>query len=163
MERYFIFMLLICSITTQAALTVVADLGGEATAPYFQGINAIDRKLPLPADIHSVDENHFLPVISEKLTPGTLANRKHSLPGMIPIFLVGNDPLSKRWLKERLPMLQTLNATGLIVNVSDSSGLAALRNIADNISLYPTSGDDLASRLNITHYPVLITATGLEQ
>lgn len=61
---------------------------------------------------------------------------------------------SKRWLKERLPMLQTLNATGLIVNVSDSSGLAALRNIADNISLYPTSGD-LASRLNITHYPVL--------
>ncbi|MGV7960405.1 integrating conjugative element protein [Photorhabdus tasmaniensis] len=163
MKRYFAFVLLICSVYAQAALTVVADLGGETTAPYFEGINAIDRTLPLPADIHSVDENHFLPVISEKLTPGTLANRKHSLPGMTPIFLVGNDRLSQRWLKERLPLLQTLNATGLVVNVSDSSELATLRKIADNLSLYPTSGDDLASRLDIAHYPVLITGTGLEQ
>nr|MBF3175129.1 DUF2859 domain-containing protein [Pseudomonas aeruginosa] len=30
-------------------------------------------------------------------------------------------------------------------------------------TLAPASGDDLAQRLGLRHYPVLITATGIEQ
>ena len=38
----------------------------------------------------------------------------------------------------------------------------ALRRLAPGLMLSPISGDDLAQRLGIRHYPVLITATGIE-
>ena len=34
---------------------------------------------------------------------------------------------------------------------------------ADSATLSPASGDDLAQRLGLRHYPVLITSTGVEQ
>jgi len=31
------------------------------------------------------------------------------------------------------------------------------------VNIWPVSGDDIAERLELQHYPVLITPTGLEQ
>ena len=38
-----------------------------------------------------------------------------------------------------------------------------LRRLAPGLTLSPASGDDLAQRLGLRHYPVLITSTGVEQ
>lgn len=52
---------------------------------------------------------------------------------------------------------------GLIVNVSSAESLARLRALVPELPLSPVAGDDLAERLGLRHYPVLITPTGLEQ
>ena len=52
---------------------------------------------------------------------------------------------------------------GLVVNVESMAALTALRRLAPGLTLAPASGDDLAHRLGLRHYPVLITATGVEQ
>jgi len=51
--------------------------------------------------------------------------------------------------------------------VATPEALAALRRLAPGLMLSPASGDEasgdeLAQRLGLKHYPVLITATGIE-
>jgi integrating conjugative element protein (TIGR03765 family) len=108
-------------------------------------------------------EADMLPVQTMVLSPGTVASRKQVTPGMPALFLIGDDPLSQAWLKRRLPALQQLKAVGLVVQVKSASDLERLRGLASGLSLYPASSNDLAQRLKLTHYPVLITATAIEQ
>lgn len=104
----------------------------------------------------------MLPVRSARLSPGDEPRRVIRAPGLTPLFLVGDDDRSRAWLKQRRAELQALRAVGLVVNVATPEALAALRRLAPDLMLSPASGDDLAHRLGIKHYPVLITATGIE-
>jgi integrating conjugative element protein (TIGR03765 family) len=115
----------------------------------------------LPTSPYS--EADMLPVRTASLSPGTVASRRQTTPNMPALFLIGDDPLSQAWLKRRLPVLQQLKAVGLVVQVKSVSDLERLRALAPGVSLYPASADDLAQRLNLSHYPVLITATAIEQ
>ena len=67
------------------------------------------------------------------------------------------------WLQQRQEALHDLRAVGLVVNVDSAAALAELRRLAAGLILSPASGDDLAHRLGLRHYPVLITPTGVEQ
>ena len=107
-------------------------------------------------------EAAMLPVRSMRLTPGDEPRRVIRAPGLTPLFLVGDDDRSRDWLQQRGKDLQALRAVGLVVNVATPEALAALRRLAPGLVLLPVSGDDLAQRLGIKHYPVLITATGIE-
>jgi integrating conjugative element protein (TIGR03765 family) len=101
-------------------------------------------------------------VRSARLTPGDELRRVIRAPSLTPLFLVGDDDRSRAWLKQRRVELQAQRAVGLVVNVATPEALAALRRLAPGLVLSPASGDDLAHRLGIKHYPVLITATGIE-
>ena len=105
----------------------------------------------------------LLPIRSPSLRPGPVENRPVNLPGITALFLIGDDPRSHTWLKQRLPDLQRLGAAGLVVNVESAATLQALRDSAPGLSLTPVPGDDLAQRLGLRGYPVLITATAIEQ
>lgn len=160
---------LFCPLTAFAALTVVADLGGESTASYFEGINAAPNKFT-PAQVlrpavppASVSISAMLPVVTSRLTPGPVNARPLTLTGMVPLFIVGDDPLSRQWLRQRAPELNALGAAGLVVNVADVSALLALQALVPELTLSPVQGDDLARRLQLTHYPVLVTGSGLAQ
>ncbi|WP_431521391.1 PFL_4695 family integrating conjugative element protein [Blastomonas fulva] len=59
--------------------------------------------------------------------------------------------------------MRELGAVGLVVNVESMAALVELRHLAPGLTLAPASGDDLAQRLDLRHYPVLITSTGIEQ
>ncbi|WP_338524000.1 integrating conjugative element protein [Pseudomonas batumici] len=109
------------------------------------------------------NEADFLPIRSPSLRPGPVEPRAINLPGITALFLIGDDPRSHAWLQQRLPDLQRLGAVGLVVNVESMAALQALRNRAPGLSLNPVPGDDLAARLALTRYPVLITATAIEQ
>ncbi len=84
-------------------------------------------------------------------------------PGLPPFFLVGDDARSRAWLQQRAGALRQLSAAGLVVNVESPQALQELRALAPGLVLSPASGDDLARRLGLRHYPALLTATGIEQ
>ena len=108
-------------------------------------------------------EADMLPVHSTTLTPGQVQARFHSTPELPAIFLIGDDARSRNWLKKRLQVLQRLRAVGLVVHVDSIAGLEHLRSLATGLTLAPVAADDLAERLGVKHYPVLITATAIEQ
>ncbi|WP_047686193.1 integrating conjugative element protein, partial [Xenorhabdus sp. NBAII XenSa04] len=108
-------------------------------------------------------EAAMLPVNTPELTPGKVVNRSLQLPGMGALFLIGDDADSRRWLSQNTTRLKTLHAVGLVVNVSEMAGLQSLRALAPDVLLSPASGSELARRLQLRHYPVLITETALSQ
>lgn len=110
-----------------------------------------------------LDEDWMLPVRSSLLRPGAVAPRALDMPGLPPFFLVGGDPRSLSWLRENSARLRTMGAVGLAVEVADAAALERIREAAPGLSILPVNGDDIAARLQIHHYPVLITATGLRQ
>lgn len=163
-----IFMLITLglSFNVLAENIVIADYGGESTVRFYESLqpehdqNAPHYPNALPS---SVSEFDMLPVVSHKLTPGKVENKAFDLAGIQPIFLIGTDNLSRYWITDNYQKLMQLNATGLVVNVDTQQELIALRNIAPELRLLPVSGDDLAERIPLSHYPALITETGVSQ
>lgn len=177
-------LLLVLSLTARSAepeptgtvprpLIVVEDLGGVSALPYYRALNlqplprmetAPTEVLPIPKiPGTSFSESDMLPVRSEKLTPGDVEPRVIRAPGLSPFFLVGDDLRSRAWLQAQIDSLRELRAVGFVVNVNSADALSSLRQLALGLTLAPASGDDLAERLELHHYPVLITATGIEQ
>lgn len=117
---------------------------------------------PAHADARYSEED-FLPVESKALSPGAVQSRRLEAAGLPAFFLVGDDSLSRAWLKRNTLRLTKLNAVGLVVNVRSTSALENLRQLAPQLTLSPVAADDLAHRLNLDHYPVLITADSVEQ
>ncbi|MFI7836135.1 integrating conjugative element protein [Pseudomonas asiatica] len=107
--------------------------------------------------------NWVLPVRSARLSPGIVPPRALSLPSMTPLFLVGQDAASLEWLSRHAQALQDLGANGLAVEVDDARALRRIHMAAPRLNIWPVSGDDIAERLELDHYPLLITPTGLQQ
>ena len=157
--------------TAQAKLTVIADHGGEPARPYYAPIATahVDEKHAYSARAEAqthgpITEADLLPVTSDRLTPGHVTARSLDLPGrMTPFFIIGADKLSVNWLKQRGKRLRELHAVGLVVNVKTGTQLKQLRRVGDGLVLRPVAGDDIAKRLSLSHYPVLITPTGVQQ
>ncbi|WP_413817601.1 integrating conjugative element protein [Pseudomonas sp. MUP55] len=84
-------------------------------------------------------------------------------PGLQPLFLVGDDEKSRKWLSQRRDQLQQLQAVGLVVNVASAERFAEIQRWAGNLQLVPAPSNDLAQRLGVQHYPLLITATTIQQ
>ncbi|MGF6513074.1 integrating conjugative element protein (TIGR03765 family) [Pseudomonas sp. BT76 TE3572] len=108
-------------------------------------------------------EEDMLPVRSTSLSPGIVERRVLNATGLPSFFLIGEDARSRNWLRQRLPALMKLKAVGLVVNVESKAALDSLRQAAAGLTLTPVSVDDLAQRLNLHHYPVLITSSSVEQ
>lgn len=105
----------------------------------------------------------MLPVRSSQLSPGPITPRTLNMPGLHPFFLVGGDPQSLTWLRQRAAGLRNMGAAGLAVEVADTQSLTRIRAAAPGLTILPVSGNEIALRLQIEHYPVLISATALEQ
>jgi integrating conjugative element protein (TIGR03765 family) len=105
------------------------------------------------------------PFRSAGLEPGPVAARAGRFPALAgrPLFLVGSDPRSRAWLARHGVRLQGLGAAGLLVQADTPEDLAAVAALAPGVPLAPVDAGDLARRLSIGHYPVLISAGGIEQ
>jgi len=163
------YCILLVAPFAQPELTVARDQPSDLTRPHFQVSrppinNKTQPDRAMHADLSTfADEAWILPVRSSHLSPGQITPRSLSMPGLQPFFLVGDDPQSLAWLRHRAAELEEMGAAGLAVEVADAETLARIRAAAPGITILPVNGNDIATRLQIEHYPVLITATSLEQ
>ena len=142
------FLSLVCLgavVQAQAELKVIGDFGGESAVRFYEALQPDESMVQAyPNSVPStLTEADILPVISHRMTPGQIQPVRMNLPGMLPIFLIGT--------------------MGLVVSVKTTNELSELRQLAPDLTLMPTPGDDLASRLNLAHYPALLTSEGLSQ
>ncbi|MEB2647758.1 integrating conjugative element protein [Pseudomonas canadensis] len=163
------YFILLLAPFAQPERTVAGDQPSDFTRLHFQVTwppinNKIQPSRAMHADLSTfADEAWILPVRSSHLSPGQITSRALNMPGLRPFFLVGGDPQSLAWLRQRATELQEIGAAGLAVEVTDTEALARIRAAAPDITILPVNGNDIATRLQIEHYPVLITATSLEQ
>ena len=160
-------LLTLCLITPLVAnansLIVVEDRGGVSALPYYQDlVPEPNDESPSMADMGVRGVGSF-PVKSDLLTPGEESGRVINAPGLQPLFVIGDDEQSRIWLSQRRELLQQLNAVGLVVNVASVDRFAEVQRWAGNLQLAPAPSNDLAQRLGIKHYPLLITATAIQQ
>ncbi|ENG5922086.1 integrating conjugative element protein [Serratia marcescens] len=166
--NFLLFGLSLVTTTALANLNVIADVGGEDASPYFEGINrqegAQSSPVVPPAPASSADlEAAVLPVATPELTPGDVADRPLQLLGIGALFIVGDDEASRGWLQANAEGLKSRHAAGLVVNVSNLLALQSLQALVPDVPMAPASGSELARRLQLSNYPVLITDTGLSQ
>ncbi|WLG48595.1 integrating conjugative element protein [Pseudomonas sp. FP1742] len=163
------FCILLLAPFAQPELTVAGDPPSDFTRHHFQVARSpINNKIQPDRAVHAdlstfAGEAWILPIRSSLLSPGQITSRALNMPGLRPFFLVGEDPHSLAWLRQRADKLQEMGAAGLAVEVADTEALGRIRAAAPGITILPVNGNDIATRLQIDHYPVLITATSLEQ
>lgn len=104
----------------------------------------------------------MLPVSTPELKVGKVQTQ--ALPKDVvlsqPLFIVGDDPFSHRWLEAKQDYLHRINAQGIVVN-SSKQGWLRLSRYA--LPLYPVQGGDFAKAFGLTHYPVLIEHRTIKQ
>ena len=106
----------------------------------------------------------FFPVQTSVMTPGSVKAQKMELNQLTtPIFIIGSDATSKDWLKRHVDKLKELHAIGFLVEVASQTELDAIKTMVGSIPLVPISGNALAERFKLAHYPVLISQNGIEQ
>ncbi len=167
MNRLFSFVFLLSLATpimvNASSLIVVEDRGGVSALPYYQDLAPEPTEQSAPLESMGVRGQGSFPVHSDQLTPGQALGRVINAPGLQPLFLVGDDEMSKAWLTQRHEQLRHLQAVGLVVNVASAERFAEVRRWAGDLQMVPAPSNDLAQRLGIKHYPLLITATAIEQ
>ncbi|KDY80305.1 integrating conjugative element, PFL_4695 family domain protein [Escherichia coli 2-474-04_S1_C1] len=164
MKKRFLMMCLFLPLTGHAGLNVLADLGGEDATPYFDGINkqpGLPEASPAPPPVSAMAV--MFPISTPEMTPGTVEDRPMQLPGIGALFLIGDDEQSRYWLGGNAQALIARHAAGMIVSVDSASAVESLRDLAPGVPMAPASGSELARRLQLRHYPVLITDTGLSR
>lgn len=154
---------LLCCEMALAELEVVEDQGGVDASRYYEAFQSKPNKTARSEPLGRVTEANMLPVRAERISPGAVARREINAPGLRPFFMVGDDDLSRQWLEERGEALRAMGAVGMVVNVETAAALSQLRSIIPTVTMLPTPGDDVAGRLGLEHYPVLITDKSIEQ
>jgi len=164
-----------------AALTVIYDSGDtRPIAPFLEAFSYTEFSLAQnetnqpsqlsqtpqlsdPPQLGVADAESLLPIRSPGLTPGIVQPGNHDRPFAQPFFLIGSDDLSKQWLLDNRDRLKEVGAVGMLVQADTLEDLRSIAEISGGLSIMPASATDLAEALKISHYPVLITAHGIEQ
>ncbi len=124
MKTLSLLLFTLLPLTGHAELNVIADLGGEDAAPYFEAVNK-QPGMPGVSDVQpSRQPDHgvpladgmagMLPVNTPELSPGNTADRPLQLPGIGALFLIGDDALSREWLKANAGALAEQHAAGMM-------------------------------------------------
>jgi len=155
-----------------AELAIVYDSGDTAPlAPYLQAFSELPAAAPVvaqPGDrVGAANLRRLLPIHTPALTPGPVSPRPLSLPNGAtlprPLFLIGADPQSRRWLEMHRERLAEIHAVGMLVNAESVADLEAIAVIARGLPILPASATDIAEILGLKHIPVLISRRGIEQ
>jgi integrating conjugative element protein (TIGR03765 family) len=166
--------LLLCTVMPAFAaspLTVLYDSGDTLPlAPLLEASGFAqepeDAELPPIAPPMEAGLRQQVTVRSPSLTPGAQPRIKVGAGGAYlprPIFLVGADELSLRWLAKHRIRLSTFGAVGLVVEADGVADVLQVKRVAGDLPLAAGSGEMLAERFGLRHYPVLIGPEWIEQ
>lgn len=92
--------------------------------------------------------------VSSQARPGKVQRRSLELVNFTwPVFIIGDDPLSHRWLKEHAQELEATQALGFVANITESKHLDRLQQLT-KAPLIPANVDDLMAIFSEAHYPL---------
>jgi len=166
---------LLCSSSAWAAPQILYDSGQtQPLAPYYESLRGEvpppDTR-PTPSGKADLTVEDLLPIDTPEMNPGPLQAHAINLPkgvplnaaGARPLFLIGTDPLSRRWLVRHRARLKAVGAVGMLVQASTVEELQAVARIGEGLRIMPASGTELARLYALKHYPVLIWRGRIEQ
>ncbi len=142
-------------------------------APYLQAISpdigqlvagitpeTIQQAAQAPAELHI----QVFPVTTPSMTPGKVTAKNIQLPLLPgPVFVIGDDKKSRHWLLDHKQQLEKLKATGIVASVQTETALKHLQKLAKPLLLLPVSAEQIGQSIEVTHYPILVTATQVSQ
>lgn len=143
-----------CLITTCYALKIIAlEMPVVEAAPYLELNQTQHAKRTEPPEL----EEFPLPV-SSRISAGAVTTHtmKQNLLSHA-LFVVGDDAISRAWLKTHASQLQKLHAIGFVTNVATSTALHELIELA-GLPLAPVDIDELALLFDAPHYPFVYDA-----
>lgn len=149
-------------LTSKVIPMVIAQVGPTVNVNQYipkikmnkQSYKAIDAKKLINRDFE---------VHSRLLTVGDIKSRKLKVKEHFnPIYLVGTDSRSIKWLNQYKTKLQQIGAKGFLINVKSRQMYDAFVK-STGLHLAPINGDAIAKYFSISHYPVLITNNLIEQ
>jgi integrating conjugative element protein (TIGR03765 family) len=152
-----------------SALEVIYDSGNtRPIRPFLEAFDATDSSpveatKPATLQLGAADLKNLLPIRSPGLTPGRVQARSHDRPFARPFFLIGSDASSRQWLQDHQARLAEIGAVGMLVQADTREDLQVIAELARGIPILPASATDIGQTLEIRHYPVLISAKGIEQ
>lgn len=139
---------------------VLADTGRTVSSVQYL-VHALDS-----SDSDTETSLVSFPVRVAGMSPGALGDNDHSIeipPWLTrPVFLVGSDPVSLRWLSDHHAALLRLDAAGIVIAVEDVPTFKAMRRVT-SLPLVPHPAPQLVQRLRaqgIVHYPLLLMENG---
>ena len=151
-------IILLFSFQISAAIT---SKESEVVSPLLMASLTMENISELSTSSEPSQQGVF-PVICTRLHPGSVMKRQ-LLTGWGPVFIIGDDPFSLRWMSEHLEILKSLNALGLVVNVESVERMEVLQQRADGLLLLPVICDNFVQALQLNAYPVLITEMEISQ
>ncbi len=151
---------------TQAEVTVIYDTG--TASPLSDFVKA--PKLAVPEGLPEINlqasdgfAQQLFPIHTPELTPGEVNPQTTQLLLAQPFFIIGCDGRSKQWLIQFKDRLSQIGAVGLVVEADSLADFLALSEVAQGLRLSQVPASQLTKQLGISHYPVLVTASRIEQ
>lgn len=166
---------LLCPVMVWATPSVIYDSGQtKSLEPFLESLRGEapppDMR-PSPSGKVALTVEDLLPIKTPEMRPGPVPTRILDLPGTAapsaigarPLFLIGADSLSRRWLERRRARLKELGAIGMLVQADTLEDLQAISDLAEGLRIMPTPGTEIARLYALKHYPVLIWRGRIEQ
>lgn len=92
--------------------------------------------------------------VSSQATTGKVERRKLELTNFTnPVFIIGDDAVSRQWLKDHSAELEAANALGFVANITENTQLQAFQQLT-KAPLLPANVDDLMAIFQESHYPL---------
>lgn len=161
------WLLLVCAPSVAwAGLNVIADAGPSVpVAPYLGHLLSGQNQ---PGVLPGV---RFPLITHLKADPEMAAQEAGAITSPVfnpawvvqPIFVLGTDANSLRWLHHHRPALIAQGATGVVVHATSERDFKTLQSTATELTLIPAVGPWLEQTLlaaGVKHYPIWIDAQG---
>jgi integrating conjugative element protein (TIGR03765 family) len=167
-QRLWFLGVLLFPALVAAELTVIHDSGDtRPLAALLEALGADEPKGPRTdasdPDLGAANIERLLPIRSPglsagKVTPGPISQRFAR-----PFFLVGADPVSRKWLATNRGALVRIGAVGMLVQAETIDDLRLVSELAEGLPILPAPATDIAAALGLSYYPVLISREGIAQ
>lgn len=166
---------LLLPVIAWAAPVVIYDSGQtKSLEPFYESLRGEappPQTRQSPSGKAGLTVEDLLPIRTPEMGPGPVTARVLNPPGKVqtnvvgtqPLFMIGADPLSRRWLAQHRMRLKELGAVGMLVQADTPEDLQAVSQVAEGLRIMPASGTEIARLYALKHYPVLIWRGRIEQ
>lgn len=142
---------------TATPLQVVVDTGVTQPAqPYFEVLPQLQQPTQQKQS-PTLSATALATSEPTTMTPGVVTSHPFKGHGLShPLFVIGLDTTSQRWLAENIAYLKAHQAIGIVVGATSPAKLKALSLAHPELTFIPASTQGLPAIIGTGHYPVLI-------